>query len=72
MTRKTRLLNLVFLLSVCKSRFKRDLLIRLCLLRDNDRHDQVDQCDIVEACEERQQGQQTDLCGIENCMDFPY
>jgi hypothetical protein len=44
----------------------------LMLLRDDERHDQVDQRDAAKAGEERQQGQQADLCGIENCMDFPY
>jgi len=33
---------------------------RTCLLRDNDRHDQIDQRNPTEACEESQQGQQAD------------
>ena len=36
------------------------LLLNCRLLRDNDRHDQVDQRDPTEAGEERQQGQQAD------------
>jgi hypothetical protein len=39
---------------------KRDLLSRLCLLRDNQRHDQIDDCDSAEAREKRQHGQQAD------------
>jgi len=55
---KTRLRNLV--ISGLPPRLKRDLLCYLRLLRDNDRHDQVDDGNTAKAREKRQHKEQLD------------